>query len=186
MLYGVGQGGAPEHQAFVTGISSSDEGVGWYSTRGNSTVAFVRVSGGNAISFRAAEEGIGNGQGTVAVAINGPGTITGEYVDSSGVSHGFFRSLDSTFTGFDAPDAGNTLYQAILPSAVNGDGAIAGSFTDSANLNRAYVRDPGWIVYGLDPPYCTSKPIRFTSSIRSSRKGKLVQSNSENCFRTED
>src|ERR1700733_1123976 len=61
--------------------------------------------------------------GTYADAINGPGAITGWYLDSKSNAHGFVRAADGTFTSFDA--AGGTQTQ---PDSINGKGAIAGYF----------------------------------------------------------
>jgi hypothetical protein len=58
------------------------------------------------ITFDVPGAGTGSGQGTQAFAISPEGTITGVYIDSGTVSHGFVRVRDGTFTKFDAPGAG--------------------------------------------------------------------------------
>src|SRR5207253_9949412 len=85
-------------------------------------------------TFDAPGAGTGDGQGTFAPIfgfnINPQGTITGNYIDASNVSHGFVRAPDGTLTTFDAPGAGSTTdsFQGTYPSSINQAGAICGAY----------------------------------------------------------
>jgi hypothetical protein len=49
--------------------------------------------------------GTGSGQGTESSSISDLGGITGNYIDSSGVNHGFVRSPFAGIDTFDVSDA---------------------------------------------------------------------------------
>src|ERR1700743_968711 len=61
------------------------------------------------------------GQGTFPTAISSNNIITGNYIDSSGVSHGFFGPAGGTITTFDAPNAGA---YGTSPTSINAAGTI--------------------------------------------------------------
>ncbi len=52
-----------------------------------------------------APPGTGSGQGTEGSSISDLGGITGNYIDSSGVNHGFVRSPFAGIDTFDVSDA---------------------------------------------------------------------------------
>jgi hypothetical protein len=58
------------------------------------------------ITFDAPGAGKGAFQGTQGIAISPEGAITGYYIDSGTVFHGFVRAPDGTFITFDVPGAG--------------------------------------------------------------------------------
>ena len=51
--------------------------------------------------------------------INLEGVVTGWYVDSADVNHGWVRSLDGTLTEFDAPGAGMAAGQGTMALSIN-------------------------------------------------------------------
>jgi hypothetical protein len=53
---------------------------------------FVRAASGAITTFNAPGAGTADYQGTLGDGINNAGTITGQYIDASGVSHGFLRT----------------------------------------------------------------------------------------------
>jgi hypothetical protein len=65
--------------------------------------------------------GTGQFQGTFPTAISPARVITGYYLDTNAVYHGFMRSRDGTFTNFDAPGQAtrpiNTRLKALRPLA---------------------------------------------------------------------
>jgi hypothetical protein len=71
------------------------------------------------ITFDVPGAGTGAFQGTIGFAISPNGTITGWYLDSGSVYHGFVRTRDGTFTTFDVPGAGvlQLLSSASAPAA---------------------------------------------------------------------
>jgi hypothetical protein len=52
-------------------------------------------------------------------AISVVGTISGNYVDTNGVNHGFLRAPDGTITTFAVPEAGTGSFQGTVPEAAN-------------------------------------------------------------------
>lgn len=102
--------------------TSKMEIVGAYSGTG----AFVaHVSGTK--TFRETYEGVKYPRDASPIDINDLGQIVGDYLDSSGVYHGFELS-DKKFTTIDVPFAGATGTNA---DAINNSGEIVGSWSDS-------------------------------------------------------
>jgi hypothetical protein len=58
---------------------------------------------------------------TFAYGINNHNVVAGRYVDSEGVQHGFFGTLDGNYTSFDFPGGGNSFV-----TSINDDGDITG------------------------------------------------------------
>ena len=105
-------------------------------------IAFRHLPFGGTITFNVAEAGTGSGQGTVPQGIDLLGEITGNYIDSSGVNHGFVRSPFGPITTFDAPGAGTASGQGTLPATPNVFGVITGQFIDANNVHHGFVRHP--------------------------------------------
>ncbi len=63
-------------------------------------------------------------------------TITGSYVDSGGVTHGFYGTLDGNYTSFDFPGADSTQARAI-----SGDGTLITGFSD---ITLSHCSFPEW------------------------------------------
>jgi hypothetical protein len=66
--------------------------------------------------------------------------ITGQYVNSGGVAHGFLRRKDGTITKFNAPHAGTSSGQGTFPLTNNPSGAIAGYFVDASGVAHGFIR----------------------------------------------
>lgn len=82
--------------------------------------------------------GPGFGGGTWASGIQGD-SIVGNYVDASGVSHGFLYKIhDQTWTILDAPLAGTASGQGTLCTGVVG-GKIDGYYADSNGVEHAFI-----------------------------------------------
>jgi hypothetical protein len=92
------------------------------------------------IEFDAPGAGTGAGYGTLAYSINAAGTITGPFLDSSTVVHGFVRAKDGNITTFDATGAGTGIGQGTVPFSINPAGAIAGLYHDANNVNHGFLR----------------------------------------------
>jgi hypothetical protein len=106
-----------------------------------------RTTSSEIINFDAPGAGktTGAGQGTFSESINRAGAITGHYIDSNNVSHGFLRSPagDQLIT-FDASGAGKTAGagQGTFPDSISDAGAITGHYTDSRNVNHGFLWVP--------------------------------------------
>jgi hypothetical protein len=86
--------------------------------------------------------GAGPGQGTVGEGINAAGAVTGQYIDSGGVNHGYVRDRNGNVVKFDAPGAGTSAGQGTIPLTPNPAGAIAGAYLDGSNVLHGFVRLP--------------------------------------------
>jgi len=87
----------------------------------------------------------GSGQGTFPDSINKARGITGHYVDSNNVNHGFLRIYrGDEFITFDAPGAGKTSGsgQGTFPRSISDAGAITGHYTGSNNVSHGFLRTP--------------------------------------------
>jgi len=91
---------------------------------------------------------------TRSINTNDRGAITGNYVDSNNVSHGFLRSPEGEFITFDAPGARSAAgsFDGTFPSSINNGGAITGNFIDSKDLNHGFLRSPEGEFITLDAP----------------------------------
>lgn len=89
-----------------------------------------------------------------SITINGRGTITGNYVDSNNVSHGFLRAPGGPFTRFDAPGASSAAgsFDGTFPTSINDAGTITGNYIDSNDLTRGFLRSPAGEFTVFDVP----------------------------------
>ncbi len=79
-------------------------------------------------------------QGQVGASdINDLGQVVGAYIDSSGVYHGYERSLGK-FTEINVPFAGAT---GTLAVAINDSGAVVGSWDDSSAASHGFTQIGG-------------------------------------------
>jgi hypothetical protein len=128
-------------------INAEGAVTGDYVTEDNATHGFVRAPDGRITKFDVPGAGTdgSQGQGTYAEAINDRGEVTGQYIDSNDVQHGFVRAPDGRITKFDAPNAGTAAgsYEGTIPLAINAVGEITGAYIDSNWVLHAFVRLPG-------------------------------------------
>ena len=112
---------------------------------------FVRTLDGKITKFDAPGAGTtaGSFQGTYINSINLWGTLSGGYVDSTGVGHQFVRIPNGTFATYDAPDAGPGL---TLSTSLNTVGTVAGHYFDANFLPHGFVRTQGGQITEFDPP----------------------------------
>ena len=103
---------------------------------------------GTIITFDAPGAGTGFRQGTTSTGINAAGVITGYYVDSSNINHGFVRSRNGVFTEFDAASAG----PGTLPYGINDAGAVTGYYLDVYFIAHGFVRSASGTLTTFDAP----------------------------------
>jgi hypothetical protein len=72
------------------------------------------------------------------------GAIDGDYFDANGVSHGFVRERDGSFTTLDAPGAGTGPFQGTSIAAINSAGQVTGQYLDANNAMHGFL----WIPHG--------------------------------------
>ena len=68
------------------------------------------------------------------VSLNDFGAVTGIYIDSNFVYHGYLRTPDGKITTVDPPGSTGT-----LPYGINDSGAITGYFFDANNVVHGFV-----------------------------------------------
>jgi hypothetical protein len=138
---GSGQG------TFPRSVSDSGAITGHYIDSHNVTHGFLRSPAGDEIiTFDAPGAGItaGSGFGTFPNSINDGGAITGRYVDSHNVSHGFLRSSGGKFFVFEVPGAGTTEGSGggTFSSNISDGGTITGRYIDTHDVNHGFLRIP--------------------------------------------
>jgi hypothetical protein len=104
-------------------------------------------------TFNVQAAGTGAGQGTVPSSLNDWGLITGYYVDSNNVEHGFVGS-PGDFTDFDPPGVGG---YGTFPMGINDEGATVGYYSNP-NFNWiGFLRRPdGTFETRRGPNACTT------------------------------
>ena len=100
-------------------------------------------------TFDVTAAGTGASQGTQSQDINLLGEISGYYIDSNGVPHGFERNNGGKITTFDAPGAGPG---GTFAYGNNLEGAIAGFYFDENSLAHAFLRSPTGHITTVDAP----------------------------------
>jgi hypothetical protein len=103
---------------------------------------FVRNPKGEFRSFDAPGAGTGVNQGTgcpsdCPVSINDWGAITGVYIDSNDVFHGYLRSPAGKFATIDPKGSAFT-----FPVGINDAGVITGQFIDANGVYHGFIRIP--------------------------------------------
>lgn len=135
---GAGQG------TLAVGINSASSAsiAGAYLDSKGAYHGFVRSGSGIITDFNAPGAGTGAGQGTNFAGLSGintAGTITGPYVDSKGVFHGYIRSTAGKYTILNVASAGKGAGQGTLAGNINTSGEIAGFYTDGAGVNHGFL-----------------------------------------------
>jgi hypothetical protein len=104
--------------------------------------------------FNAPHAGSGSGQGTVPQGNNPAGAITGYYIDTRTVYHGFLRTPDGTITSFDPPGSGTLKgsSQGTVPLSINSLGEIVGQYQDENYLYHGFLRAPDGTFTTIDSP----------------------------------
>ncbi len=96
-------------------------------------------------------------EGTVVLAINASGEVTGVYIDSSGNDHGFVRSAGGTVTGFDVSGATTYIKQCspfcgTFPMSMDTAGDVVGSYTDANLIRHGFIRSASGTITTFDAP----------------------------------
>ncbi|HXY01240.1 MAG TPA: hypothetical protein VEI54_09990, partial [Candidatus Limnocylindrales bacterium] len=104
------------------------------------------------ITFSVPGAGTGANQGTYVDRIVDSGAVTGWYIDSNNVYHGFIRTPDGVITKVDAPGALNAPGLGTIPEGMNWEGVTTGYYTDSNGVYHAYLRSPDGAFANVDVP----------------------------------
>jgi hypothetical protein len=113
-------------------------------------------------TFDAPGAGTGAGQGTLPFAINPAGLITGYYLDTGDVFHGFLRIRNGAITTFDAPGAGTGPGQGTRAFSINPGGAISGRYIDAGAVRHGFLRTTDGAITTFDVPGAGTGPGQGT------------------------
>jgi hypothetical protein len=95
---------------------------------------FLQTAGGKIRSFD-----IGRAANTHGYAMNGSREVTGEYIDTNSVPHGFLRTVEGSVTKFNIPNVKDPL--SLQPSGINASGQITGFYVSSLDYSsHGFVR----------------------------------------------
>lgn len=125
-------------------------------------------------SFEVTGAGTGASQGTVAVAINATGEVTGIYIDSSGLTHGFVRANNGVITPFDAPGAGKGKNQGTFAMSINAGGVVAGWYADASNAYHGFVREANGTITSFNAPGAGTAGHRGTTAMSINAAGVIT------------
>ena len=150
--------GAAGTQAY--GINDKGTVVGWWfeplTAKGSVYHGFLRDMDGNLTYFDVPGAGPFLPQGSsplvvipLPLAINRDGTVTGSYLDTKNVNHGFVRSVDGNITIFDPVGSVSTLGDT---NGITRQGAITGGYLTADGVTHSFLRDPGGAITSFDAP----------------------------------
>ena len=176
----------------VVDINSAGSITGWSDDSFNTNHIFIRDARRGTTEFYAPGAGKGDGQGTFMptfYGINPAGAITGWYVDSNNVMHGYLRAPDGTFTPFDAPGAGtDSSVCAGAPAApgappwlvgtqagsLNPEGAVVGQYVDTNCVIHGFLRGADGSITQFDAPGAGTGAGQGTSSVSNNPAGEVT------------
>jgi hypothetical protein len=147
---------------FRFSININDRGTitGNYVDANDVSHGFLRGPAGefSTVDVPGARSAAGSFDGTFPSSINSEGTVTGNYIDSKELIHGFLRSPRGEVTTFDAPGVSSVAAfgYGTFPERINDAGAITGHYTDVHNMIRGFVRSPSGNFTPFDAPGASS------------------------------
>jgi len=102
----------------------------------------------------------------VANVLNQFGAITGTYSDDNGVSHGFVRWTNGTFSTFDV--SGSVIAQPVqgtFPQSINDLGLVVGYYIDANGLFHGFTRQLSGKITSFDAPDGGTAPGSYTGTL---------------------
>jgi len=115
---------------YIYGVNNAGDFAGFVGNDG-ANQGFVNVNG-------AVTRFTVNGNSTSAVGIDSSNNTVGEFLDASGLIHGFYRDAGGVITQIDYPGALTTSC-----SGINDLGVITGFYVDSANTSHGFAEKNG-------------------------------------------
>jgi hypothetical protein len=139
---------------YPTGVNDSGEIAGTYSTYGDVNTGFLATVSGGVVGytvFQEPEASTQEGNGTFVSGVNASGEVFGDYIDATGMYHGFTRDASGNFTSFDAPGVGTGRNYGTIPLGMNNSGEIVGYYSDSNLVLHGFIRDAAGNITDFDP-----------------------------------
>ncbi len=121
----------------LNGINNDNMVVGDYVDSSNLTWSFILGANKKRIVFQDPKAGQSSGAGTVALAINDAGAVTGIYADAGGAIHAFWRSQTGRFSEFDPKGSVET-----IPFDINATGTVTGYWYDAQGRSHGLIWAP--------------------------------------------
>ena len=121
----------------LNGINNGNMATGDYVDSSNLTWSFILSTNRKRIVFQDPKASESSGAGTVALAINDAGAVTGIYADAGGAIHGFWRSQTGRFSEFDPKGSVET-----IPFDINASGTVTGYWYDALGQAHGLIWTP--------------------------------------------
>ena len=113
---------------------------------------------------------------TEPLFINNSGTVTGYYVDSARVPHGFIRSASGDITTLDP--AGSL---ATFATSINSGGTVGGYFGDTST-DHGFLRAPDGTFTVFDPPGSLNTLVSSNINASGGLAGEYLSTNGRQSF----
>jgi hypothetical protein len=156
-------GTATNEGTFPFGINTTKDIAGMYSDGNVAYRGFVRAGAtGTITEFDVpGAPTTTKHRGTVPLAIDAGGDITGFYVNANAVRHGFVRTVvggNPAFSTFDVAGAGTSSTEGTVPLSIASTGDITGFYKDAGGTFHAFIRaaSNGTITAPIDAPNASS------------------------------
>jgi hypothetical protein len=184
---------------YPLGIDNEGDVAGWYTDTNLTTHGFVRSASGSIVTFDAPGSLASTPytlaatlyRGTIPVAVDTAGNITGIFADAAGIVHGFERTASGTMTTFDAPGAGTVPSKKSLPRglpkfggrliAATGTspvsiagGNVAGTLLDAQKVFHGFVVETDGSVTTFSSPSAGTGAYRGTAGFTVNTAGTVA------------
>ena len=167
------------HGTFLEGINNNGVISGQVIDASFNSFGFVSRSGAVTVFDYPGTSGV-----TVWAAINDPGTVTGQYVDTTAqVSHSYIRTAAGKFTAIDDPSAGTNSGEGTLAFGINDAGVVAGFYVDVNNVSHGFLWLNGAFTE-IDVPGAGTDPGEGTTIGSVSNAGVITGTYTDSAFAT--
>jgi len=154
------------------GINDVGMVAGSYLTNDRVYRSFIRYPDGRLETFAApgATNVAGSYGGTMvdgyARVINQLGAVTGIYTDTNGVTHGFVRWPNGTFSTFDVSGPGIAQpVQGTFPQSINDLGVVVGWFLDANGVFHGFTWQSNGKMVTFDAPDADTMPGSYSGTL---------------------
>src|SRR5208337_2908445 len=104
------------------------------------------------IIFDVPQAGVGNYEGTLGFSINQAGEVSGWYIDTNSVYHGYLRSPKGDFTTYNVTGGGTGSQQGTQPVILSNLGSVAGWYIDLNSVYHGFLRTRDGKITTFDAP----------------------------------
>jgi hypothetical protein len=177
--------GASNGWTIPTGMNDAGAITGTYMDSQDVYHGFVRNPDGALTEFNAPGASSSNAvlTGTIPIAINASGEITGTYTDANSVRHGFLRTADGNITEFTVPGAGGSnssnpftwyAFGGTAGTSIDSTGRIVGLYTDTNLVFHGFVRQTDGTIETLTAPGAGKGMFQGTAVFGTDSSGNIA------------